>query len=69
MAGFCLLYKGSPRFGDPRTASVTVAGGGDGDGGDGGGGDGGGVAVGVKVATLLSLDSLFVKSYAVITLY
>jgi hypothetical protein len=65
MAGFWLLYKGSPRFGDPRTASVTVAGGGD--GGDGGGGGGGGVAVGVKVATLLSLDSLFVKSYAVIT--
>jgi len=61
MAGFWLLYKGSPRFGDPRTASVTVAGGGD------GGGGGGGVAVGVKVATLLSLDSLFVKSYAAIT--
>lgn len=70
--------QGSPRFGDPRTASVTVAGGGVDGGGDGGGvdgggvgggdcGGGGGVAVGVKVATPLSLDSLFAKSYAVIT--
>jgi hypothetical protein len=66
--------QGSSRFGDPKTASVTVEGSGDGGGGDGcgggGGGDGGvggGVAVGVKVATPLSLDSLFAKSYAVIT--
>jgi hypothetical protein len=60
--------QGSPRFGAPRTFKVTIA---EGDGSGVGGGWGVGVGVGVgpgvetggvKMATLLSLDSLFAKS-------